>query len=159
MFRLYMPFDFVLSTNGYSLWVILGIFFFSRSQSHLNVCSVCMCLLWPYPNFVFFFLNQTFEGCDIPLGNICLQRKSQQSHIFSITSFKKMPRAIFFVVALGNVGYVKNKICGTFFGRSLKTISVKKKESGFLLVCVWVACIQEGNNPFTFRCLVLGLPW
>ena len=114
-------------------------FFFSRSQSHLNVCSVCMCLLWPYPNFVFFFLIQTFEGCDIPLGNICLQRKSQQSHIFWITSFKKMPRAIFFFsVALGNVGYVKNKTCSTFFGRSLKTFSVKKKESGFLLVCVWV---------------------
>lgn len=54
------------------------------------------------------------------------------------------------------VGYVKNKICGTFFeGHWRQSLCVKKKRIRLSPCMYELHVFKSGNNPFTFRCLVL----
>ena len=140
MFHLYIPFDFVLSTNGCSLWVILGFFFFFLAEVRATwMCAVFVCVCSDLiPTLYFFFWFRPLKGVTSRWATYAYREKAN-NHISSESHLsRKCQGQFFFSVALGNVGYVKNKTCSTFFGRSLKTFSVKKKESGFLLVCVWV---------------------
>ena len=144
MFHLYSPFDFVLNTNGCSLWVILGFFFFLAEVRATWMCAVFVCVCSDLiPTLYFPFWIRPLKGVKSHWATYAYREKAN-NHISSESHLlRKCQGQFFFSVALGNVGYVKNKTRSTFLGRSLKTFSLEKKESVFLLVCVWAHAFKR----------------